>query len=484
MSATPVSIGDRRRPDLAAVPPPGTDLFEKFPRLRRFVGTRSFQFLLICPNLVIFYLLMVAGLFGLPLGNVNSAIVLIWILWWFLLIAVLVPIGARTWCAICPLAGPGEWMQRRSIIRFRGFEKPLGLNKRWPKKLKNIWAQNLGFLALAVISGLLVTRPIVTVVVIGGIWVVATVLMLIYRRRAFCVYLCPVSGFQGLYAMVAPLALRSRDRGVCKDHKPKLCMVGSKKTETAPFGYACPWFEFIGDMDRNNYCGLCMECLKACNKDNIGLYWRGGRMDVKLKGTDEAWKAFIMTALAAVYAVVLLGPTGELKDWANVTFSGAWGGFGVLAAVMVVAALVVLPAIYAPFVEAARRLTGGVVRFRELFVRGAFGLVPLGLAAWIAFSIPLVLVNGAYIAQVVSDPLGWGWNLFGTKYVAWNPVAEGWIPTLQALLVLLGLAVGIVKTHRAVEPMFSASGQATRAAAPLAGFLTVVAVAFFVVFVG
>jgi len=151
---------------------------------------------------------------------------------------------------------------------------------------------------------------------------------------------------------------------------------------------------------------------------------------------------------------------------------------------MILASLVALPAVYAPFVEAARRVTGKVVQFRKLFVRGAFGLVPLGLAAWIAFSIPLVLVNGAYIAQVVSDPFGWGWNLFGTKYVAWNPIGEAWIPLIQALLVVGGLSVGIVKTHRALEPMFEQTRQVTRAMVPLAGFLTVVATAFFVVFVG
>ncbi|MFV1962826.1 MAG: hypothetical protein ACC658_13465, partial [Acidimicrobiia bacterium] len=79
---------------------------------------------------------------------------------------------------------------------------------------------------------------------------------------------------------------------------------------------------------------------------------------------------------------------------------------------------------------------------------------------------------------------GWGWNLFGTKYVAWNPVGEGWIPLIQALLVVGGLTVGIVKTHRALETMFEKTRQATRAMIPLAAFLTLIAVAFFVVFVG
>jgi len=397
-----------------------TDLFEKVPFLKRFVRTRSFQFLLILPNLVIFYVLLMAAVFGHPLGNVNAAIVLIWILWWVVLIGVLVPLSGRAWCAVCPLPAPGEWFQRRSLVRFRGFEKPRGQNKPWPARLRNIWLQNLGFLGLAAISALLVTRPLVTAAVIGGIWVIASLLMVRYRRRAFCVYLCPISGFQGLYSMVAPLALRSKSRDVCDAHKPfKGCIAGSRQEDEGALGYPCPWFEFIGHMDRNNYCGLCMECLKSCQKDNIGLLWRGGDMDVVLKGRDEAWKAFIMLALAAMYALVLQGPYGRIKDWADVTFSREWGGFAMLGAAMFFVTTVVLPLLFGAFVEVARRLAGRAVGFWPLFVRSTFALVPLGLAAWIAFSIPLILVNGVYVLQVLSDPFGWGWNLFGTKHIAW-----------------------------------------------------------------
>ncbi len=465
--------------------PTGTDLLERAPLVKRLLQTRSFQFLIIFPNFLVFYVLLLAAIFGHPLGNVNAAIVLIWILWWFLLIAVLVPLGARAWCAMCPLPGPGEWIQRRSIVRFRGFERPRGQNRPWPARFRNIWLQNAGFLGLAIISALLVTRPLVTAAVVGGIWVVATVLMLRYRRRAFCVYLCPVSGFQGLYAMVAPLALRARSREVCDAHKPhKGCITGSRRGDEGALGYPCPWFEFIGHMDRNNYCGLCMECLKSCQKDNIGLFWRGGAMDVVLKGRDEAWKAFIMTALAAVYALVLQGPFGRMKDWANVTFSGDWAGFALLAGAMVLSSVVFLPAAFAPFVALGRRLAGGTVGFWPLFVRAAFGLVPLGLAAWIAFSLPLVLVNGVYVVQAVSDPFGWGWNLFGTRHVAWNPVGEGVVPLVQASLIVLGLIVGIVKTGRALEPMFEEAPRATRALVPVAAFLTLVAAGFLVLFAG
>ena len=66
------------------------DLFARFPWLKRLVKMRSFQFLLILPNLVFFYFFLITGLFGTPVGNRNIIIIFVWILWWVLLIALLV----------------------------------------------------------------------------------------------------------------------------------------------------------------------------------------------------------------------------------------------------------------------------------------------------------------------------------------------------------------------------------------------------------
>lgn len=62
----------------------------------------------------------------------------------------------------------------------------------------------------------------------------------------------------------------------------------------------------------------------------------------------------------------------------------------------------------------ARRITRQRQPLRRLFVDYAYALIPLGLAAWIAFTLGFVLVNGSYALVVLSDPLGWGWDLFGT----------------------------------------------------------------------
>ncbi len=68
------------------------------------------------PVLFVFVLVILAGLVGTPIGGANSSIVFAWIVWWGALIVLLIPLGARAWCAVCPIAAVGEWVQRRAIL--------------------------------------------------------------------------------------------------------------------------------------------------------------------------------------------------------------------------------------------------------------------------------------------------------------------------------------------------------------------------------
>jgi polyferredoxin len=479
------------------------DLFERVRPLKGLLRLRSFQFWAILPNLFLFYLFILAALWGTPVGSRNIMIVFVWILWWFLLITLLVPLGGRLWCTVCPLPALGEWLQRLRLVTVRfapkakGFKNVLfGLNRRWPKALDNIWLQNFLFLTLATFSALLVTRPIVSAFVLGGMIVLALGLALVFRQRVFCRYLCPVSGFLGLYAMTSTVALRSRDWDVCVRCPTKGCMLGSEN------GWGCPWMVYMGKLDRNNYCGLCMECLKSCPNDNIGLFVRPfGVTETRILHLDEAYKAFIMLVLAAVYSVTLLGPWGTFKDWANVTETGDWRGFLTYAALVWTACLVLFPAVYALFVKVsqwAARWRGrwvlvpvpaaangaGAPNFRTLFLRWSYPLVPLGLLAWIAFSLPLFFVNGSYIVSVLSDPLGWGWNLFGTAHTPWKPLVPEWVPVLQGIALLFGLAVALRAGESVARELWPDPRQARRALVPMAGLWLAITVGFLWLFTG
>lgn len=462
-----------------------TNLFERFPWLKKFAKLRSFQFLLVLPNLVLFYFFLIAGLFGSPIGNRNIIIVFVWILWWFLLITFMVPFLARIWCVVCPFPFFGEWFQRGALVQVRtgktgGLRNAMfGLNKRWPRSLSNIWIQNIGFLTLATFCALLVTRPIVSVVVLGGLFVVATILAVIYQRRVFCNYICPVSGFLGLYAMSSTIELRSLDPTVCLKCKEKNCATGSEN------GWACPWFLYMGKLDRNNFCGLCMECMKSCPHDNIGLLTRAPFSDTLIKGYDEAWKAFIMLALAMVYSVVLLGPWGVVKDWANVSEKGDWSGFLLFAGATWSVSLLIIPGLWALTMYLSKKLSRSEsIQWKQLFLRYSYVLVPLGLFAWIAFSFPLVMVNGSYIISVASDPLGQGWDLFGTARVPWTPIYPEYAPYLQIILLLAGLGFALRKGYDIGKTLFEDERQVARSLVPVGLLCVLITFVFLRFFVG
>jgi polyferredoxin len=91
--------------------------------IRWALSRRAFQFAVILPNLAFFTLAILAGLLGTPVGNANFAIVSVWIAWWALLIVLLVPIGGRAWCAMCPIPAIGEWTQRGAVLA-RGTSRP------------------------------------------------------------------------------------------------------------------------------------------------------------------------------------------------------------------------------------------------------------------------------------------------------------------------------------------------------------------------
>jgi hypothetical protein len=60
-----------------------------------------------------------------------------------------------------------------------------------------------------------------------------------------------------------------------------------------------------------------------------------------------------------------------------------------------------------------------------------------------AFTVSLVFANLSYALPVLSDPFGWGWNLLGTRDVAWRPWLTGWVQPAQAALLIAGLVASI-----------------------------------------
>ncbi len=241
---------------------------------------------------------------------------------------------------------------------------------------------------------------------------------------------------------------------------------------------------YPGNLERNTYCGLCTECLKACPKDNVALNLRPFGTDLlvaKGRSLDEAYKALIMLACALLYSGVLLGPWGWVKDWANMATLPQWAAY---AAGFLAINLLVVPGLFWLTTAVARRVGQIQVPVKRLFIDYAYSLVPMGLIGWIAFSFSFVFVNGSYAVSVLSDPFGWGWDLLGTRSVPWTPLLPGLVAALQVALLLVGLVFSSIIAYRIARQHTRTDVQAWHSTLPVSAFLAGVTLVFMRLYLG
>ena len=414
---------------------PGRVNLYRLPWLRPLLASRWPQFLVRALALAGFVFAIAAGLFGSAVGSHNFAIIFVWIAWWSAFKLVFIPLGGRSWCSICPIPLPGDWLQQGGILGkgHRGF----GLNLRWPRCLKGSWLQSSAFLLIGLFSALTLTDPRVTGWVFLALFGLAIGLSLIFERRAFCNYICPIGGFSGIYAQTAPVELRVIDTEICAKHGDKSCY------------HACPWGLYPVALRDSAACGLCMECLRACPHDNLALNLRPFGTDIgKPRATnrlDGAFLALVMLGSVLAFAAVFVGPWGWLKSAAFEIGSLRWAGY---AAGFLALNLLVLPGLFALAVWGGQKY-GKLLPEKHLPSKGpslkreianqSQVLLPLGLMAWIAFTVSFALPKLGYVLDVANDPLGWGWNLLGAAYAPWSPDVAMFSPLLQVILLLTGL---------------------------------------------
>lgn len=446
----------------------GRDIFAVSGWLKRLTKRRGLQFSVQCVAMAVFYLVVLALLFG-PTRR-NAGIMLLWVVWLFLLTVVLTPLGGRIWCLACPLPMFGEMLQRRATTQVRAGStndynnRFFGLGLRWPKWLDNAWPRTLFFLVLGTFSIALVTVPKVSGWVLLGLVLLATGMALIWELRAFCRYVCPINGFVGLYAMCGKLALRSQNPEVCARCTVRTCLKGNQN------GWACPYGLCVAEVRENNDCGLCTECIKSCAYDNVTLRWRPFAKDLGIRDASEAWLAMAMLVLGVAYCLVHLGPWPEVRDWVNILDKGNWHLFGVYAVALWAAALVVFPALVGLAAWLGKHLAGTAERAGGLLLASAAAMVPLGLLVWIAFVVPMLFVNLTFVLQALSEPFG-GWNLLGMSNTPWHQLWPSSIPWIQAIAVLVGLGYSLRNGWRVWLITTERPRAALRGMIPLAALL-------------
>jgi polyferredoxin len=397
-----------------------------WPWLRPLLASRWPLFLARAITLAGFLFTILAGLIGSPVGSHNFAIIFVWIAWWTALKLAFIPLGGRSWCSVCPLPMPGEWLQRGGLVTKA--RQRLGLNLRWPRRLRGTWLQAGLFLFIGLFSAVTLTDARLTAWVLLGLIALAALLSLVFERRAFCSYVCPIGGFSGMYAQTAPLEVRVKERAVCAAHSEKTCYL------------ECPWGLYPVALRDSSACGLCMECLRVCPKDNIALNLRPFGSDLgaprRAARLDEAFLALVMLGSAIAFSAVFTGPWGALKSAAFRIGSLEWLAYS---GAFLALNLLVLPGLFTLVAALGRKLGRSRAALRQAIADQAQALLPLGLFGWIAFTISFALPKLGTVFSVLSDPFGWGWNLFGTANTTWALDDSGAVLTLQIAALLIGL---------------------------------------------
>jgi hypothetical protein len=447
------------------------NLFGLFPWLKRTVKAPSFQFNAALPMLGVFWFVILAGLLGTKVSGRNAGPMIVWVLWLSSLILVLVPVGGRIWCTVCPLPLMGEWLQRSWLSR-----NPARLV--WPRWLSNAWPRVIFFLLLGTFSTTLVAVPPATSWMLIGLLTMAILVAFFPEQRLFCRYLCPINSYISLYSTAGRLMVRSVSPQVCTGCSEKFCLTGSIK------GWGCPYGLCLGEVDRNNDCGACMECVKTCAYDNVAVFWRDTGWDKSIASYGEAWQAIVMFCLACLYCFINFGAWDWIRDWIDIVDKQHWRTFWIYALAVWVVCLGVLPLVWYLLTKAGVAISKSTFNVKTQFRVTTAALIPIGLGCWIAFALTTVFSMMTFLLQSLSDPFNWGWNLLGMAGSRWHIIWSSGTAWLQVSCVLIGAAYAFQTLYRCWLDGASRSLQAIKGSLPLGSFVWVAAATMICFFAG
>jgi NosR/NirI family nitrous oxide reductase transcriptional regulator len=455
--ATPRRVGLEER--FAPTDPPRSWDLAAHPRVARILHNRKFQFFLILPNQIIFWGVIFLGLLGTVIPGLNFATAITWYIWFCLVFVLMVVVG-RGWCSMCPFGGFAEWLQRKAF--WRRTQKALGLGKKLPEPIAK-WGLMLSivtFVGLTWIEEFFNIAgpgtPSDTSWMVIGIVSSAVLFFLVFERRTFCRYFCPLSALIGTVGATGSVAgFRTRDREVCLSCETKECMRGGVE------GYGCPWYTWPGSADANLTCGLCSECYKGCPSENVGLYLQPPLTSVvapKRRRADVAWAVMALWGLVLFQQVNATNGYTDLDNWLNkVTGFAHYPNPIDYVGIIVILALATA-AVYKvasrwvmrdPGPDQSRSFVDRKSRFRSLFVPSAYGLIPLVGADYFARQLPKFFKHSTRIVPSIGSWFGAG-STHSSLY-HYHILSNPNIVISQVVVMGLGTAASIWATHRIVR---------------------------------
>ena len=374
------------------------DLLNQLPWLRQFLLSQWWPERVWFLVMALFIPVTVMGYIGPQTREASMTLNFFWAWWWPVYLFLFAFVG-RLWCAVCPFMITGEWVRKLSLWIW---PRPL---LPWPTKWMNKWGAWVlfaGFVAIylwehlwdlphtAYLSAWLLVI-IATGAVIGGV---------IYERRLWCRYLCPIGGMNGMFAKLSMLEVRSTQQ-VCGSQCSTFgCYKGSGAipvtfadallTEGQATG-GCPLYSHPAQLQDNRDCVLCMTCLKACPNRSVQLNFRFPAVDL-LENHRGFWAEVALMLL--LFGGVFMHHDHQILGWLGL------GDLAIDADHLRISAPIVTLLLSIP--AALTYLTHAIARLfdREMpdYLTVVYAYLPFTLAANLAHYIPVAITEAGRIS--------------------------------------------------------------------------------------
>lgn len=328
---------------------------------------------------VIFVLAVVIvldGLFGPQVSPMNLAGVLPWVHWGGLSAIALLAVG-NLFCMACPF----------TFARDLG-RKIFPSTRTWPRALRSKW------LAVALLAGFfwayeffnLWNSPWWTAWIIIFYFAGAVLVDGIFKKASYCKYVCPIGQFNFIASLASPLEVRVREAGVCSTCRTHDCIRGNDTRRGCELELFQP--AKSGNMD----CTFCLDCVKACPHDNVGIMAvppardliedpRRSSVGRFAQRSDLAALVLVFVFAAFVNAATMVTPVRDLEEAVSRVVGPQVAG--IVRGLFFVFAVLVLP-LFLVWICGKLSAHPAGQKSPEITRGFSVALAPLGFAMWIA----------------------------------------------------------------------------------------------------
>ena len=404
----------------------------KVPFLGLIIRAGWFRRLLQCVMFLLAMGVVADGFFGPQVSGMNLAGVLPWTHWRGCTVVVLLVAG-NFFCMACPFT----------------FARDLGrrifpATRRWPTALRSKWGA-VGLLVCfcwAYEFWDLWATPWWTAAIIVFYFAAAILVDGMFRGATFCKYVCPIGQFHFVSSLASPLEVRVREPSVCAECRTHDCLNGNDRDRGCELSLFQP--AKSGNMD----CTFCLDCVRACPADNVGILATPPGRDLLYEGKrsmvgdfsnrpDLAFLVLALTFAAFANAAGMVAPMVAQIGGLRESFGVFWGEISETLYFLGVVVAAPLVAVFGCG-AIARWVSGHKETLRPIVCRNAMMFAPIGFSMWVAH-FTYHLVTGFTSAWPVLHRFAADFGMASaTPNWGIETSMPEWLPGMQILLLNAG----------------------------------------------